>query len=39
MIRELAASKPDKAYVFTGARYVHVKLGSALKDLFKSNAA
>ena len=38
-MKELAASKPHKAYIFTGARYVHVKLGSALKEFFKSNAA
>lgn len=37
-MKELAASKPHKAYVFTGARYVNVKLGPALKQLFKSSA-
>lgn len=38
-MRTLAASKPGKAYIFTGARYVHVKLGLALKELIWSHAA
>ena len=37
-MKELAASRPYKAYVFTGARYVHVKLGRTLKEFFKSNS-
>ncbi len=37
-MKELAASEPYKVYVFTGARYVHARMGSELKAFFKNHA-
>ena len=36
-MKELAASKPDRAYVFTGAKYVHARMGTGLKAFFKGD--
>ena len=35
-MKELAASKPDRAYVFTGAKYVYARMGTGLKAFFKN---